>query len=65
MKSSLLESVYLHDLYTEKEKGEKQITLRFTYRSSTRTLSASEVEKAHTQLQSSCMQALQDKGSFG
>ncbi|MEM8628619.1 MAG: phenylalanine--tRNA ligase subunit beta [Chlamydiota bacterium] len=65
MQSPLLESVYLHDLYTEKEKGEKQVTLRFTYRSSTRTLSTSEVEKEHAQLQSSCMQALQDTGSFG
>lgn len=49
-KSKILEQINLIDLYTPKDKKEKRITLRMTYRHPEKTLTDKEVDKVHGEL---------------
>lgn len=49
-RSSLLEDVYLLDLYRGGDSGKKNVTLRFSYRHSKKTLPAEAVDKEHARL---------------
>lgn len=58
-KPSILEDTFLLDLYEKQElQDQKNVTFRFIYRDSNRTLSYQEVEEAHTDLKEKISQHL-------
>lgn len=57
-KPALLEAVCLHDVYEPAGADERNLTLRFTYRSADRTLSDKEVDKVHAGVANALVTAL-------